>query len=432
MQLRWTTIEDRSIFYPKWFKISSRLEIFLQSSTLIAKFIFYLLVYMPLHLNTVYAADEESEQEEQLQAEQAVEAERLRNASSRTVRQFHEVLDELLAEFGYDIKLGQLKGLKNLAIRKVDVSSALPRTYSKYTKLLVSERIRENSTIRLINCTPCTTKTSKLIEGKLVITSPSTNAAMLKSVANQLGIENFMDIVLVYHTTHMVLAFQIFNAETNESLWDRTYNSETIKSRYQKLAIDYSQVAKSRPGEEYVPEYRLLVGLGGSGIPNVGGDNSDSSMLNLQFRATERFDSRRSEFGMMFTIHKSLNSLMSKYPTLGGDNQESTSSTEEDGPLRPKPFETALGIYGIYAHNFLGSVESYNEVRQGIHFGLGGIISSGYLAGSAAIGWDIFFGRRFVTSFTGLYLAPSKVLVGSETVETKGGAGGSVTVSFNY
>ncbi|NRA44938.1 MAG: hypothetical protein HRU09_08290 [Oligoflexales bacterium] len=42
-------------------------------------------------------------------------------ASSKTVRRFHEVLDELLAEFGYDVKTGQIKGLKNLAIRKVDV-----------------------------------------------------------------------------------------------------------------------------------------------------------------------------------------------------------------------------------------------------------------------------------------------------------------------
>ena len=45
----------------------------------------------------------------------------------------------------------------------------------------------------------------------------------------------FMDAVLVYHTTHMVLAVDVFNAQTKELVWARTYNSETVKSRYLAL-----------------------------------------------------------------------------------------------------------------------------------------------------------------------------------------------------
>jgi hypothetical protein len=255
---------------------------------------------------------------------------------------------------------------------------------------------------------------------------------MLKSVANQLGIENFMDVVLVYHTTHMVIGFEIFNAETNEAVWTRTYNSETIKSRYQKLAIDYKQVAKSRPGDDYVPEYRLLAGFGGGGIPNVGGDVSDATMLNINLRATEKFDNRKSEFGMQFTLFKSLNSIVSQYPTEGTDEGDSNETDAADGPLRPKAFETAVAIYGIYAHNFLGAVESYNELRQGIHTGLGAFISSGYIAATLDIGWDLYFGRRFATTFSAIYLAPSKILVGSETIDTKGGAGATINLLFNY
>ena len=41
-------------------------------------------------------------------------AESLRISHSRSVRRFHEVLDELLAEFAYDIKMGQINGLKNI------------------------------------------------------------------------------------------------------------------------------------------------------------------------------------------------------------------------------------------------------------------------------------------------------------------------------
>ncbi len=374
---------------------------------------------------------EEVQQQDADQDEgKSAEAARIREASSKSVRRFHEVLDELLAEFGYDVKLGQLKGLKNLAIRKTEVSDALPTTYRKYTEMLVGERIRENSTVRLISCIPCSTKTSKLVEGKLLITSPATNPAMLKSAADQLGIENFMDIVLVYHTTHMVLAFEIFNVATNELVWTRTYNSETIKSRYQKLAIDYRQVAKSRPGEDYSPEYRLMTGIGGAGIPNISGDTSDSTMINLQVRATEKFDNRRSEFGLMLSIFKSLKSVTKAYPTTGSEPELET--TENEGPLTAKPFETAFSLYGMYSHNFIGPVESYNEIRQGMHLGLGILLSTGYLAPNLDLGWDIFFGRRFATSFSALYIAPSQILVGSQTVKTKGGAGGSIILSINY
>ena len=67
-----------------------------------------------------------------------------------------------------------------------------------------------------------------------------------------------MDIILIYHETHMVLAIQVFNTESQELVWARTYNSEKIKTRFQKLAIDYSQVDKIRKTEEYLPEYRLF------------------------------------------------------------------------------------------------------------------------------------------------------------------------------
>lgn len=368
---------------------------------------------------------------------QSAEAEKLRVASSTTIRRFHEVLDELLAEFGYDIKMGQIKGLSNLSMRKIRVSKAIPRTYEEYLEVLLTERIRENSQIRQIACVPCKTRTSSLVEGKLMVTSPATNVAKLESAAAMLGIENFMDAVLVYHTTHMVLAVNIFNAKSKELLWARTYNSETIKSRYQKLAVDYSQVAKSRPGEDYVPEYRFLFGLGGGGIPNVGGTSADSTMLNLQIRATEKFNNRRTEFGMLLSLYKATSSLIKEYPT---EKPEGETSTSENPPEveenitqpTPKPFQQALGVYGMYGHTFLGAVESYNNVRHALNAGLGVLLSTGYFAPSARIGWDIYMGRRFSTNVGAVYIGKSSILVDKENVETKGGLGGDLVISLNY
>ena len=84
-------------------------------------------------------------------------------APNTEVRQFHEVLNDLLSEFAYDVKQGQVNGLKNLSVRRVDISDTLPKTYEQYVELLVSERIRENSKVKLINCVPCKTKSSTMV-----------------------------------------------------------------------------------------------------------------------------------------------------------------------------------------------------------------------------------------------------------------------------
>ncbi len=364
----------------------------------------------------------------------AKDAEEIQVANSKNIRRFHEVLDELLAEFSYDVKMGQINGLENLAIRRVEVSDAIPDTYGNYVELLVSERIRENSRIRIVNCLPCKSKTSRLVEGKLLITSPRTNLAEMSRAAAQLGIDHFMDVVLVYHTTHMVLAFQVFNTKTNETTWARTYNSETIRSRYQKLAVDFSQVARSRDGDEYKPEYRLLVGLGGASIPNVGGDENDSGMLNLQFRGTEKFNNRRSEFGLLLSLYMQTKALMSEFPTTGSANteEEEPAVDEEDTEITPVPYSMAVGLYAMYAHNFVTSIESYNNIRHALNAGAGAFLAVGFMAPTMRAGWDVYFGRRFVASTSLMYVMPSKILVNSEFVPTNGGIGADVVLSLNY
>lgn len=372
---------------------------------------------------------------------QAEDGEKMRVESSTHVRRFHEVLDELLAEFGYDVKMGQIKGLSNISVRKVRVSDAIPKTYEEYVEVLLQERIRENSQVRIIECVPCKTRTSSLVDGKLMITSPATNMAKLEAAASQLGIEYFMDAVLVYHTTHMVLAISVFNAQTKELVWARTYNSETIKSRYQKLAVDYSQVEKSRPGEDYVPEYRFMWGLGGAGLPNIGGTKDDSSMLDLQVRATEKFNNRHTEFGLLVSLLKTTNSLVKSYPSTPASGSSSTGTSASGNPPatqtqtvgpQPQPFQQAYGIYGLFSHLFIGSVESYNEIRQGIHIGIGGILATGYLAPAARIGWDVYMGRRFSVSIAGDYIAPSTIVVDGQSLTAKGGTGADAIISLNY
>ena len=353
----------------------------------------------------------------------AVKQEEMLHTSTSPIRRFHEVLDALLIEFGYDLKMGQINGIKNLAIRKTEVNEVLPNSYRKYVKMLINERIMMNTDIHLISCILCENKYSKITDGKLIITSPTTNAALLRTTAEQLGIEYFMDVMLVYHPTHMVLAFEIFKANSDELIWSRAYNSETIRSRYQGLAIDYKQVSKSRNSDEYVPEYRVMVGVGPVTFPNVGGTSADSSMMGIEFRSMERFSKRQSEFGLSLTLVE----------TSTGLSGAPTDSATPSNPTAPKPFKTAGMLNVLFAHNFIGSVESYDEIRQGLHVGGGAVVATGgYVAGMGRLGWDFFFGRRWVLSVAGMYIMPSELVVSGATVQTTGGVGGEGIISINF
>lgn len=350
-------------------------------------------------------------------------------ASNKQVRQFHEVLNDLLTEFSYDVKQGQINGLKNLAIRRVSVSDALPSTYEQYVELLVTERIRENARVRMINCVSCKTKSSTLVDGKLMISSPSTNLQKMDEAAQQLNIENFMDVILVYHTTHMVLAFSVFNTTTKEEVWSRTYNSETLRSRYQKLAVDMSQIEKSRATTEYTPEYKFLLGIGGSRLPNVAGEERDKSFIGVHVRAVEKFDNRHVDFGLLTSLWLNTSNFLKAYPSEG--TKTDTTTTTYDGEQRPIAYKYVLGLHALYARNFIGDIESYDRVRHGAHVGLGAIVSTGYLAPSIRLGWDAYFGRRWVLSLQGQYITDSTILVGSTYQKAKGGAGGDLSLSLN-
>lgn len=350
-------------------------------------------------------------------------------ASGSDVRQFHDVLNDLLSEFTYDVKQGQVNGLKNLSIRRVDISDTLPRTYEQYVELLVSERLRENSKVKLLNCVPCKSKSSTMVEGKLMITSPLTNLQRMDEAANQLGIENFMDVVLVYHTTHMVLAFNVFNTQSKELTWARTYNSETLRSNYQRMAVDFNQVDKSRNSDVYVPEYKIMLGVGGSQLPNVAGNERDKSFLGVHIRALEKFDNRRLDFGLSTSIWTNTSDFLKAYPSEG---TSSSSTTTYTGKKRPLPYKYLLGVHGLLARNFVGSVEIYDKVRHGVHVGVGGVASKGYLAPSIRAGYDLYLGRRFVASFDAHYITQSSILVGTDFQSSRAGGGGDLALSYNF
>ena len=358
---------------------------------------------------------------------------KIRNSESPTpgkskVRKFEEVLEEVITEFGFDVKAGQIKGLKNLAIRRAQVSDTLPRSYENYIEMLVTEKIRENSKTKLINCIQCKVKSSTIVENKIVINSPSTSVARMDQAANELGIENFMDIMLMYQSTQIIMTVNVFDSTSKEMLWAKTYNSETLRTRYQKLAIDYQQIEKSRNSDVYEPDYRLLIGIGYGSLVNVNATSEDQKMLVATLRIGEKFNNRKDEFGICANFWNSTRSLLQQYPSAGTN----TNQTASANVLGPQPFKQAFSLFPYYAHNFLGAVENYDQIRQGINFGVGALFATGYFSPSARLGWDLYFGRRFLLTPSLIYNTDTKILINNELKNADGGLGYDLSLAINF
>ncbi len=156
-------------------------------------------------------------------------------------------------------------------------------------------------------------------------------------------------------------------------VWTRTYNSETIKSRYQKLAIDYSQVEVSRPGEDYKPDYRFIVNVGGAIVPNLTKVISTQVLQSSQLEGLKNLTNEKYEFGLN-------TSLFLTKQTFTGRPSTTEEELDADGNKLPSPFKLAIGVTALYGYNFIGALESYNELRNQLNLGIGFLMASTYLA----------------------------------------------------
>ena len=335
---------------------------------------------------------------------------------------FSLVLTDLLQAFAKDLRKHQVDGLKNLSIRKVTVNSTIPKSYEEYLEFLVAEQIRENANVRIISCISCKSKNTKIIDNKLYISTPSADVEQIKRTADELGIDYFVDVMLLYQKSHMILGFQIFNTATQELVWSRVYNSETLHSRFQAMAVDYKQVVHKdmkEDSDEYIPSFRVAFGAGAGSYRDPSTGSANEGMMALQIRGTEKFNNRLNEFGMLLTGNLSIPTLMQ------GDNVTVNSETGVE------KLKYTVGLFAIYAHNFLKPIEFYDRVRWGLNFAVGGHFSNNYLAPAVRTGVDIFFGKSFFITPAAFYIGRASVIVDDDVTEVDGGFGGELIVSFN-
>ena len=333
-------------------------------------------------------------------------------AANETVsgsRNFYSVLDEVLADFEYDLKTGQVIGLKDLAIRNVITSENIPPSFKSHLELLVTERILKNTKTRIVHCVACRSRKASLEGEKMVITSSGADSAELQRIAKMSGIQNFMDIAFAYQPTGMILSLQISDVDTGATLWARSYNSETTRASAQRRGVDYQELEDAKTRMEYQPTILVKPTIYTVLAPKA--ESGYASCLGFGVRMTERYDNRQKEVGFELNYYADVGSLTGQPGAKDDKNNIYTGFN--------------LSLLFVHSWALFGSEENYNKPRGLIYGGIGGTYASGLLGGLIRAGYEWRLARHWsVTAFLGYRPKATVVISDSKTVPLSGVEGG--------
>ena len=325
-------------------------------------------------------------------------------------RNFYDVIEDLLADFEYDLKNGDVKGLKDLSIRNIATSENIPASFKSHLELLVTERILKQSKTKALQCLPCKGRRANLSGDRVTISASDNNPEEMFRIAKTAGIAHFMDIAFAYQRTGILLSMHITDPETSSVIWSRTYNSENSRAASNRRGVDYSQIDEARTQTEYTPsiQYRPIIYYVSE--PNVG---RQTGCLGFGFRMVERYDNRKKEVGF------EANYLLVSSSLIGGAGTETNLYTGFNGTL-----------LFTHAWNLIGDEENFNRPRGSIMLGIGGTYASGFLGGLVRASYEWRLGKHYAFSgILGYRPTSTPFIAGSAATPVSGVEFG---VGFNF
>lgn len=310
-------------------------------------------------------------------------------------RNFYEVLEDVLQDFEYDLKNGEVTGLKDLSIRNIATSENIPPSFKNHLELLITEKILRNSKTRIIQCLPCRARRTTLEGDQVSVITPGNSSSELTRIAKLSGIAHFMDTAFSYQPNGIVLSMYITDPDSGSVIWSRSYNSETSKSSAARRGVDFSQLDDTRKQTEYTPTIQTRIALYFLFEPNV---TESSGCLALGVRTVERYDNRKKEVGFEFDYMINASTLINS----AGANPANLYTG----------FGLNLTLLFVHAWNFIGEEENYNKIRGSYFIGAGGTYASGYLGGLIRTGYEWRLGKHYGVSLNLGYRPPAAAFLG--------------------
>lgn len=324
----------------------------------------------------------------------------VRAAEAAPERNFYDVLEDVMGDYEFDLKNGNVTGLQNLSVRNIALSENVPASFKNHIELLLTERILRNTKTKVLQCLPCRAKRTSLNGDQVVITSPETNPAELTRIAREIGIEHFMDVAFSYQPTGMVMSLTVTEPDTGSIVWSRNYNSETSRASAFRRGVDYSQTDDARKSNEYTPTIQYRGTVKYLYEPNVSGS---SGCLGLGFSMVERYDNRKKEVGFELDYLKDASTIVN------GSSSSAAAAAQND-------IYSGFNLTLLFKHawNFIGEEENFNKPRGSLMLGIGGTYASGYLGGLIRASWEWRLGKHFAISADAGYRPSSTAFVGTD------------------
>jgi hypothetical protein len=331
-------------------------------------------------------------------------------------RNFYQVLDEVLSDFEFDLKAGQVTGLKDLSIRNVVTSENVPASFKSHLELLITERILKTTKTRIVHCLACRSKRATLNGDSMVISSSENNQAETQRIAKMNGISNFMDIAFAYQPGGMILSLQISDVDTGTTLWTRNYNSQSTRASAQRRGVDFQDLEDAKTKMEYTPTISTQPKLYVVMAPKAG--SGQSTALAFGARMTERYDNRTKEVGFE----------MNYYMDTAALTGQPGAKTDPNNIYA----KFNLTLQFIHGWSVYGDEENLNKARGMIFGGIGGTYASGFLGGLIRGGYEWRLAKHWsVDAFLGFRPQSTLVISGTTTAPLSGVEGG-LGVGFNF
>ena len=337
-------------------------------------------------------------------------------AATSSARNFYTVLDEVLSDFEYDLKSGQVVGLKDLAIRNIVTSENVPNSFKSHLELLITERILKTTKARIVHCVACRSRKTTLNGESMTISSAENNVPEMQRIARMSGISNFMDAAFAYQPSGMILSLQISDVETGTTLWSRNYNSQNTRAAAQRRGVDYADLEESKSRMEYQPTIQMRPTLYTVIAPKVGGGTA--TVMGLGFRMMERYDNRQKEVGFEMNYYADINTLTGK--------PEASSST------RNIYSGFNLTLLFVHAWSLFGNEENYNKARGVVFGAIGGTYATGFLGGVIRTGYEWRLAKHWSFNVFAGYRPQSTVVISNSVSAPLGGAEGGLGVGFIF
>ncbi len=335
--------------------------------------------------------------------------------SKEQQRNFYEVLDDVLGDFEFDLKNGNVVGLAEIALRNISVSENVPESFKSHLEPLITERILKTTKTRMLQCLPCKARKTSLRGDQVVISSPQNSQEELSRIAHMAGISHFLDLAFLYQPSGIVLSFYITDADSGSVIWSRTYNSETSRASAFRRGVDYSQIDQARSKTEYSPTLQGRVILSFISEPSL---PSKQNCLGLGYRLVERYDNRKKEIGFEANYKTDATTIVSSanQSSLGLYNFKSINLT----------------LLFLHTWNFIGEEENYNAVRTAFTLGVGGTYASGFLGGLVRGSFEFRLAKHYALSLLVGYRPPAEAFVGTTSSGTVQGLALGAGVNYLF